>query len=96
MLVAFIKWNEGPAREPYCVRHSTIGRLGVTLVLAVAVGLTGRVAAQSGNAEARDLVSYWVGQGVGLVEHVQSATSVVQDFKMEFAEAVTNLLGALE
>jgi len=53
-------------------------------------------AAQSGNAEARDLVSYWVGQGVGLVERVQSATSVVQDFKMEFAEAVTNLLGALE
>src|SRR6476659_5142222 len=61
MLVAFIKWNEGPAREPYCVRHSTIGRLGVTLVLAVAVGLTGRVAAQSGNAAdvAGKLSGHW-------------------------------------
>lgn len=48
-------------------------------------------AAASGNAKARDLVSYFVGQGVGLIDSVKSAGAVVQEFKQEFAEAVEHM-----
>ncbi|MDA9468713.1 nitronate monooxygenase [Bradyrhizobium sp. CCBAU 53415] len=48
-------------------------------------------AAASGNARARDLVSYFVGQGVGLIDSVKSAGTVVQEFKEEFAEAVEHM-----
>jgi NAD(P)H-dependent flavin oxidoreductase YrpB (nitropropane dioxygenase family) len=48
-------------------------------------------AAASGNARARDLVSYFVGQGVGLIDSVKSAGAVVQEFKEEFAEAVERM-----
>ena len=48
-------------------------------------------AAAAGNAKARDLVSYFVGQGVGLVDSVKSAGAVVQEFKEEFAEAVEHM-----
>ncbi len=48
-------------------------------------------AAAAGNAEARDLVSYFVGQGVGLIDSVKSATAVVQEFKQDFAEAVEHM-----
>jgi NAD(P)H-dependent flavin oxidoreductase YrpB (nitropropane dioxygenase family) len=48
-------------------------------------------AAASGNAKARDLVSYFVGQGVGLIDSVRSAGAVVQEFKEEFAEAVEHM-----
>ena len=50
-------------------------------------------AAAGGNAKARDLVTYFVGQGVGLVDSVKSAGSVVQDFKQEFLEAVEHMNG---
>ncbi len=50
----------------------------------------------NGNQEARDLVSYFVGQGVGLIEQVRSAKVVVQDFREEFAEAVLGLTAMLE
>lgn len=53
-------------------------------------------AAQNGNEQAVDLVSYWVGQGVGLVESVRSAGAVVQDFKNEFADALANLMSMAE
>lgn len=49
-----------------------------------------------GNAAARDLVSYFVGQGVGLVDQVRSAKGVVQDFREEFIEAVSSLNAMLE
>lgn len=52
-------------------------------------------AAQAGNAEARELVSYFVGQGVGLVEEVRPAKAVVQAFREEFIEAVERLTGSL-
>lgn len=52
-------------------------------------------AAEAGNAEARDLVSYFVGQGVGLVEEVRPARAVVQTFREEFVEAVERLTGTL-
>jgi NAD(P)H-dependent flavin oxidoreductase YrpB (nitropropane dioxygenase family) len=48
-------------------------------------------AAAAGNPQARDLVSYFVGQGVGLIDSVKSAGAVVQEFKEDFAEAVEHL-----
>ena len=48
-------------------------------------------AAAGGNAQARDLVSYFVGQGVGLIDSVKSAGAVVQEFKEEFIEAVEHM-----
>lgn len=48
-------------------------------------------AAATGNARARELVSYFVGQGVGLVDSVKSAGAVVQEFKEDFAEAVEHM-----
>jgi NAD(P)H-dependent flavin oxidoreductase YrpB (nitropropane dioxygenase family) len=47
--------------------------------------------AAAGNTAARDLVSYFVGQGVGLIDSVKSAGAVVQEFKEDFAEAVEHL-----
>ena len=51
--------------------------------------------AAAGNAKARELVSYFVGQGVGLIDSVKSAGAVVQEFKEDFAEAVEHLNGLL-
>lgn len=48
-------------------------------------------AAAAGNEKARDLVSYFVGQGVGLVDSVKSAGAVVQEFKEDFVEAVEHM-----
>ena len=53
-------------------------------------------AAAAGNAEARELVSYFVGQGVGLVEDGRPAKAVVQAFREEFVEAVGGLAGMLD
>jgi NAD(P)H-dependent flavin oxidoreductase YrpB (nitropropane dioxygenase family) len=50
----------------------------------------------NGNQQALELVSYFVGQGVGLVDQVRSAKGVVQDFREEFAEAVLSLTAMLE
>jgi NAD(P)H-dependent flavin oxidoreductase YrpB (nitropropane dioxygenase family) len=47
--------------------------------------------AAAGNARARDLVSYFVGQGVGLIDSVKSAGAVVQEFKEDFVEAVEHM-----
>ena len=52
-------------------------------------------AAAAGNQQARELVSYFVGQGVGLIEDVRPAKAVVQAFREEFAEAVGNLVDML-
>jgi NAD(P)H-dependent flavin oxidoreductase YrpB (nitropropane dioxygenase family) len=48
-------------------------------------------AAAAGNTKARDLVSYFVGQGVGLIDSVKSAGAVVQEFKEDFADAVEHM-----
>jgi NAD(P)H-dependent flavin oxidoreductase YrpB (nitropropane dioxygenase family) len=53
-------------------------------------------AADAGNAAARELVTYWVGQGVGLVDGIRSARAVVADFKEEFAAAVHSLAATVE
>jgi hypothetical protein len=51
--------------------------------------------AEGGNAAAVPLVTYFVGQGVGMVENIVSARSVVQDFMTDYADAVETLNGAL-
>jgi NAD(P)H-dependent flavin oxidoreductase YrpB (nitropropane dioxygenase family) len=48
-------------------------------------------AAAAGNTKARDLVSYFVGQGVGLIDSVKSASAVVQEFKEDFADAIEHM-----
>lgn len=53
-------------------------------------------AAEAGNQGAKELVSYFVGQGVGLVESVRGAASIVQEFKEGFASSLGTLLTAAE
>lgn len=52
-------------------------------------------AAEAGNAEARELVTYFVGQGVGLVEEIRPSRAVVQSFREEYVEAVERLAASL-
>jgi NAD(P)H-dependent flavin oxidoreductase YrpB (nitropropane dioxygenase family) len=52
-------------------------------------------AAQSGNVRARELVTYFVGQGVGLVDSIKSSRTVVQEFMQEFAEALDDMQGLI-
>lgn len=51
---------------------------------------------QSGHAGAQQLATYWVGQGVGLMEQSMSAGQVVQQFKEDFAAAYERLASAVE
>jgi NAD(P)H-dependent flavin oxidoreductase YrpB (nitropropane dioxygenase family) len=48
-----------------------------------------------GHQGAHDLATYWVGQGVGLMNASQSARSVVYDFKEDFIEAFERLSKAV-
>jgi NAD(P)H-dependent flavin oxidoreductase YrpB (nitropropane dioxygenase family) len=49
------------------------------------------MAAAAGNPEARRLVTYFVGQGVGLVGGLKSSKTVVAEFMDEFASAVSEM-----
>ncbi len=49
---------------------------------------------EGGHAGARDLATYWVGQGVGLMNEPISAGAVVQQFKEDFARAYERLAKA--
>ena len=51
--------------------------------------------AASGNKGANELVSYFVGQGVGLVEQGRSSRQVVQDFREEFLDAIGSLAASV-
>jgi NAD(P)H-dependent flavin oxidoreductase YrpB (nitropropane dioxygenase family) len=53
-------------------------------------------AAEAGSKQAKDLLTYESGQGVGMIETVVSATTVVQTFKEEFAAAYEQFLRAVE
>ena len=53
-------------------------------------------AAERGNPKARELVTYFVGQGVGLVDSVKSSRVVVGEFMEEFAEALAELQAMME
>jgi hypothetical protein len=48
-------------------------------------------AAEAGNPRARELVSYFVGQGVGLVDSIPSCRQVVAAFMIEFADALEDM-----
>ena len=48
-------------------------------------------AAEAGNANARELVSYFVGQGVGLIDSIPTCRQVVSGFMTEFAEALEDM-----
>lgn len=52
--------------------------------------------AQNGHAGARDLATYWVGQGVGLMNQEQTAAAVVQEFKADFLDACERLTSSLD
>ena len=51
---------------------------------------------QSGHAGAQQLATYWVGQGVGLMNRQMSAGALVQEFKEDFFNAFVRLSDALE
>jgi hypothetical protein len=42
------------------------------------------------------MVSYFVGQGVGLIEQIRSASGVVQDFKEDYLAAIERINATLE
>ncbi len=51
--------------------------------------------AQSGHEGAQALATYWVGQGVGLMNQTQSVRSVMQAFQEDFLRAYERLDEAL-
>lgn len=51
--------------------------------------------AEGGHKGAQQLATYWVGQGVGLMDQSMSAGQVVQQFKEDFLEAYERLSSAL-
>lgn len=52
--------------------------------------------AEGGHDGAKDLATYWVGQGVGLMNQSISASDVVQEFKEDFIGAYERLNGFVE
>jgi hypothetical protein len=50
---------------------------------------------QGGHEGAKQLATYWVGQGVGLMDQTMSAGEVVQQFKEDFITAYERLSSAL-
>ena len=52
--------------------------------------------AEGGHDGAKDLSTYWVGQGVGLMNQSISASDVVMEFKEDFLEAYERLDGFLQ
>ena len=78
--------------------ESSPGALPMPLMSMLAEPAFARVekAVMTGNADANALLSYWVGQGVGLIDEVRSAGGVVQQFKEDFAAATERLLGMVD
>src|SRR5580658_347611 len=81
-------WTEAWERSP-----DSPGALPMPLMSLVSENALRSVnrAAEGGNEKARNMVTYFVGQGVGLVDRVQSAGQVVQTFKEEFLQAVEHM-----
>jgi NAD(P)H-dependent flavin oxidoreductase YrpB (nitropropane dioxygenase family) len=52
--------------------------------------------AANGNAQARQLDTYFVGQGVGMVDSVKSSRTVVAEFMEDFAQAIGDLQDLIE
>ncbi|MDA0788220.1 MAG: nitronate monooxygenase family protein [Proteobacteria bacterium] len=51
--------------------------------------------AEGGHEGARQLATYWVGQGVGLMNEIQTTRQVVFDFMEDFLEATERLKGVM-
>lgn len=93
-----------PSRQLHSAWHdawdgpSSPGALPMPQMIMVSNPAFARIdrAVRSGNEQARQLVSYFAGQGVGLIDSVKSAGSVVQEFKEEFAESILNLQHAAD
>ena len=81
-------WTEAWDRDP--ASPGPLPMPMMTLVSEPALRSVDRAAA-AGNEQARELVTYFVGQGVGLIDSVRSAGQVVQEFKEQFIEAVERL-----
>ena len=81
-------WTEAWERSP-----DSPGPLPMPLMSLVSENALRSVerSAAAGNDKAREMVTYFVGQGVGLIDSVRSAGQVVQDFKLEFGEAVEHM-----
>ena len=86
-------WTEAWERDP-----NSPGALPMPLQTLISEPALRNVerAAAAGNPKAREMVTYFVGQGVGLIDSVRSAGQVVQTFKEEFLEAVEGLNATLE
>jgi len=86
-------WTEAWERSP-----DSPGALPMPLMSLVSEAALRSVnrSAEAGNPKARDMVTYFVGQGVGLIDSVRSAGQVVQDFKSEFLDAVEHMNALLE
>jgi NAD(P)H-dependent flavin oxidoreductase YrpB (nitropropane dioxygenase family) len=54
------------------------------------------VLAENGNAGARELATYWVGQGVGLMNKVKPAREVVREMIEDYLDAVERVAGSVE
>jgi NAD(P)H-dependent flavin oxidoreductase YrpB (nitropropane dioxygenase family) len=52
--------------------------------------------AEGGHAGAKQLATYWVGQGVGLMNEIQTTRQVVFDFMEDFLEATERLKSVME
>ena len=52
--------------------------------------------AEKGNKGAQDLATYWVGQGVGLMNKVKPAREVVREMIEDYLDAVERVAGSLE
>ncbi len=52
--------------------------------------------AEGGHEGARQLATYWVGQGVGLMNEIQSTRDVMREFMEDYIEATERLSSALE
>jgi NAD(P)H-dependent flavin oxidoreductase YrpB (nitropropane dioxygenase family) len=54
------------------------------------------VLAENGNKGAQQLATYWVGQGVGLMNKVKPARGVVREIIEDYLDAVVRVAGSLE
>ena len=76
-------WEQDTAPEPLQMPLQS-------LVSEPALGRIGKLA-EAGDSKAQSLNTYWVGQGVGLMNQTSSAKQVVYDFMNDFLDASQRL-----
>jgi NAD(P)H-dependent flavin oxidoreductase YrpB (nitropropane dioxygenase family) len=80
-------WEREDAPEPLAMPLQS-------LISEPALGKVERLS-EGGHKGARDLATYWVGQGVGLMNASQSVRNVVYEFKEDFINAHERLTKAV-